>query len=101
MLDTLVVELLAWWPGVWGGVKSGIPPAFVFEPVAAIGGMALIDGVGLFMAGGAFWSGARAKLASVPILEADMLLAGEAGRTTEANGDCDGFAGPTLEDPEG
>lgn len=50
------------------------------EPAAARDGSELIDGVGLFMTGGAFWSGTRAKLASVAMLEADMLLAGLAGR---------------------
>lgn len=69
-------------------MKSGTPPV---EPVAAIGGMELIDGVGLFMAGGAFWSGARAKLASVPMLEVDILRAGEAGRAAGVKGDGEGF----------
>ncbi len=71
-------------------MKSGIPPAL--EPVAAIGGRELIDGVGLFITGGAFWSGARAKLASVPMLDADMLRAGDAGLTGAENGEGEGLS---------
>jgi hypothetical protein len=72
MPGTLLVEPLTWWPGVCGGVKRGMPPGFEFEPVklsvftiidsveyintpaAAMDGIALIEGVGLFIAGGAF-----------------------------------------------
>lgn len=78
-----------------------MPPAFELEPVAAMGGRDDNDGVGLFIAGGAFWSGARAKLASVPMLEADMLRAGDAGRAAGVKGDCEGFAGGALLDTDG
>lgn len=67
-------------------MKSG-----TVEPAAAIDGIELKLGVGLFIAGGAFWSGARAKLASVAILEADMLLAGDAGCAVVVNGDRGGL----------
>jgi hypothetical protein len=46
----------------------------------------------LFIAGGAFWSGALAKLASVAILDADILRAGDAGRGADVKGDGDGWA---------
>jgi len=67
-------------------VKSGTA-----EPAAAIDGMELRLGVGLFIAGGAFWSGARAKLASVATLEVDMLLVGDAGCADVVNGDGGGL----------
>lgn len=60
-------------------MKSGTAETGFDEPAAASEGMELNDGVGLFMTGGAFWSGTRAKLASVAMLEADMLRAGLAG----------------------
>lgn len=60
-----------------------MPPALEFDPVAATDGRDVRAGVGLFMTGGAFWSGARAKLASVAMLEADMLRAGDAGRAVD------------------
>lgn len=50
------------------------------EPAAASPGTDPMEGVGLFMTGGGFWSGTLAKLASVAILDCDMLLAGDAGR---------------------
>ena len=61
------------------------------DPAAATEGIALNDGVGLFMAGSAFWSGTRAKLASVAMLEADMLRAGDAGRAEKVDGEPAGF----------
>ena len=63
----------------------------MLEPAAATDGMKPIEGVGLFMTCTAFWSGTRAKLASVAMLDADMLLAGEAGLTADVKGDGDGF----------
>lgn len=51
------------------------------------------------MTGGGFWSGARAKLASVAMLDCDMLLAGEAGRGACVKGEgeaCTGGAGVAL-----
>lgn len=42
------------------------------------------------MTGTAFWSGGRAKLDSVLMLEVDMLRSGEAGRAA-VNGDGEGF----------
>jgi hypothetical protein len=56
-------------------------------------GMLLIDGVGLFIAGGGFWSGGCAKLV---VLEADMLRAGEAGRAGCENGEGDGAGGGAI-----
>ena len=53
-------------------------------------------GVGLFITGRAFWSGARAKDASVPMLEALMLLAGDAGRAEGVKGEGLGFAGAAV-----
>lgn len=50
------------------------------EPAAARPGTDPMEGVGLFMTGGGFWSGTLAKLASVAILDCDMLLAGDVGR---------------------
>lgn len=54
--DALLIEPL--WPvadppGVCGGVKRGTGPE-AFEPAAAMDGTLLMEGVGLFMAGGAF-----------------------------------------------
>lgn len=71
------------------------------EPAAASDGIDPIEGVGLFMTGGAFWSGTRAKLASVAMLEADILLAGLAGRPPTGpwnvvNGDGDGIAAAEI-----
>lgn len=77
-LALVLVAPLVWFcPGVCGGVKSGTADD---EPAAASDGTELIDGVGLFITGGGFWSGTRAKLASVAMEDADMLLAGLAGR---------------------
>lgn len=56
-------------------------------------GTLLIEGVGLFMAGGAFWSGGWAKLAA---LEADMLRAGEAGRAGCVRGEGEGTGGGAM-----
>lgn len=64
-----------------------------FDPAAVIEGILLMDGVGLFMAGGGFWSGGCAKLAE---LEADMLRAGDAGRTGCVKGDGDGAGGGAI-----
>lgn len=71
------------------------------DPVAATEGIDDMDGVGLFITNVAFWSGARAKLASVLMLEADILLAGEAGRpdaalTAAVKGDGDGLKKPAA-----
>lgn len=60
-------------------MNSGTAETGFEDPAAAREGMELNDGVGLFMTGGAFWSGTRAKLASVAMLDADMLRAGLAG----------------------
>lgn len=79
-------------PGVWGGVGPK-----VYEPAAAMDGTLLMEGVGLFMAGGAFWSGGWAKLDCVAALEADMLRAGEAGRAGFVKGDADGAGGGAIE----
>jgi hypothetical protein len=68
-------------------VKSG-----TLEPAAATDGSEVRLGAGLFIAGGAFWSGARAKLDSVAILDADMLRAGDAGRGADVKGEGDGCA---------
>ena len=54
-------------------------------------GMEPIDGVGLFITCSAFWSGAFAKLDSVPTLEIDILRAGEAGRAAGVKGEGEGF----------
>lgn len=61
-------------------MNSGSDDPGLDEPAAASEGKGVMDGVGLFITGGAFWSGTRAKLASVAMLETDMLLAGLAGR---------------------
>ena len=54
-------------------MKSGTAETGFEDPAAAREGMELNDGVGLFITGGAFWSGTQAKLASVAMLEDDML----------------------------
>lgn len=64
---------------------------FAIDPAAATDGREVILGVGLFITGGAFWSGTRAKLASVVMLEVDMLRAGETGLGADAKGEGDGF----------
>jgi len=64
------------------------------EPAAVMEGTLLMEGVGLFIAGGGFWSGGCAKLAA---LEADMLRAGEAGRAGCENGEGDGAGGGAIE----
>jgi hypothetical protein len=64
-----------------------------FEPAAVMEGMLLIDGVGLFMAGGGFWSGGWAMLV---VLEADMLRAGDAGRAGCENGEGEGAGGGAI-----
>lgn len=54
-------------------------------------GMLPIDGVGLFIGGGAFWSGG-----CVPTLEVDMLRAGDAGRAAAVNGEGEGAGGGAI-----
>ena len=55
-----------------------------------------MEGVGLFVTA-AFWSGALAKEeASVPMLDVDMLLAGDAGRAEAVNGDAEGLGGASM-----
>ena len=77
-------------------MNRGIPPP-VPDPDAATDGREVRDGVGLFIAGGAFWSGARAKLlASVATLETDMLRAGDSGRAAGVKGEGEGFVGSVL-----
>jgi hypothetical protein len=92
---TLKVELLLLLdpPGVCGGVNKGRGPE-ALEPAAVMEGTLLIEGVGLFMTGTAFWSGTCAKLdcvaaagggAIVPLLLFDWfeswraIIAGTAG----------------------
>lgn len=90
--DALLIDPLLLWPdppGVCGGVTRGKAP----EPAAVIEGTLLIEGVGLFMAGGAFWSGGWAKLAA---LDADMLRAGDAGRAGCEKGEGDGAGGGAI-----
>jgi hypothetical protein len=82
-------------PGVCGGVNKGKGPD-VPEPAAVIEGTLLIEGVGLFITGGAFWSGGCAKLDCVAALEADMLRAGEAGRAGCEKGDGEGAGGGAI-----
>lgn len=82
-------------PGVCGGVNKGREPDGP-EPAAVVEGTLLITGVGLFITGGAFWSGGCAKLDCVAALEADMLRAGEAGRAGCENGDGEGAGGGAI-----
>lgn len=53
--EALLIEPLLWLgpPGVWGGVTKGKAPDAP-EPAAVIEGTLLMEGVGLFMTGGAF-----------------------------------------------
>ena len=90
----MVGAALTEWPGVCGGVNSGIPAAL--EPAAVMDGTLLIEGVGLFMMCAAFWSGGCAKLDCVPTLDVDMLRAGEAGRAMAVNGDGVGPGGGAM-----
>jgi hypothetical protein len=94
---TLSVELLLLLgpPGVWGGVYKGRGPEAP-DPAAVMEGTLLIEGVGLFMTGTAFWSGTCAKLDCVAALEADMLRAGETGRAGWEKGDGDGAGGGAI-----
>ena len=50
----LLLPLSCEWPGVCGGVKRGMEELGFDDPAAARDGTALMDGVGLFMTGGAF-----------------------------------------------
>jgi hypothetical protein len=59
-------------------------------------GTLLMEGVGLFMTGTAFWSGTCAKLDWVAALEADMLRAGDTGRAGWENGEGDGAGGGAI-----
>lgn len=61
MAPKVVLLLALGPPGVCGGVNKGKGPEAP-EPAAVMEGTLLMDGVGLFMAGGAFWSGGCAKL---------------------------------------
>lgn len=67
-------------------MKSG-----TFEPAAATDGMEPMLGVGLDIITEPFWSATRAKLASVAMLEADILRAGDAGRAALVKGEGDGW----------
>jgi len=82
-------------PGVCGGVNKGRGPDAP-EPAAVMEGTLLMEGVGLFITGGAFWSGGCAKLDCVAALEADMLRAGETGRAGCENGDGEGAGGGAI-----